>query len=694
MATRIPAAVVGISLLSLVVATLVGLAAGSDLDRELTDDQLIALRSSGASDVERHMTSLMRSSEALAASPQTATAIEAFSAGHRELLEVDIGDLVAEREQLAEEYEATYLAPLRDLGRKVQPSDLIADNPAAIQLQILYGVGDGPQGGGPAVSDASDGSAWTDVHQDVHPLYRDIVERRGLVDLYLIEPRSGYIVYSTNKRADLGTSLEFGPFSGTPLANLASRALLDPEVGALLGDLAFYDAYPGRPVGAIASPVVVDGQAEGVLVLLYDSEPLTSILNGGAQWDEAGFPPGGESVLIGGDGTMRSEPRAFLEDPRGFLAGAGANGKTTTAERELIVASGTTVLTQRAADATVQAGVDGSKGVERRVDTLGEPVFSTSDGVDLEGVRWLVATEVDVEVAEGGFAEFEEILVVGTAAFVVALTFAAVAWGARIMSPIREIGARLEADPESLEDMEIPPQTPTDFQRLVRSFASMSSALTDQRRRLDAVRAERLDVLRQMLPPSVADRLAAGDIRGLEEIPQVSIVAVVVLGLGALVREEGGTVDRELVERIHGELDDLAGRHGVERMRVLGAVFFGAGGPARAFIDRAPRAVAFAQDAEQAVRALGMGAVVPLSIAVGIDTGPVTVGFSGGERLLYDIWGAPVTAAHQLARRAGQGQILVSESTRDLLPQSLSVTPTDGAGTMWLVAEETGEVRG
>ncbi len=38
MATRIPAAVVGISLLSLVVATLVGLAAGSDLDRELTDD--------------------------------------------------------------------------------------------------------------------------------------------------------------------------------------------------------------------------------------------------------------------------------------------------------------------------------------------------------------------------------------------------------------------------------------------------------------------------------------------------------------------------------------------------------------------------------------------------------------------------------------------------------------------------------
>ena len=74
MATRLAAAVILVSLVSLVVATWVGLTTGRDLGEDLFVDRLGSLQTSAAFDTTATMVSLDRAATAAAESPQAAAA--------------------------------------------------------------------------------------------------------------------------------------------------------------------------------------------------------------------------------------------------------------------------------------------------------------------------------------------------------------------------------------------------------------------------------------------------------------------------------------------------------------------------------------------------------------------------------------------------------------------------------------------
>ena len=136
------------------------------------------------------------------------------------------------------------------------------------------------------------------------------------------------------------------------------------------------------------------------------------------------------------------------------------------------------------------------------------------------------------------------------------------------------------------------------------------------------------------------------------------------------------------VERIQEWFDQ-----GLERVKVLGDAYFAVCGHDRPLIDHAPRATAFAVDAQNAVRDLGSATTDGLDTAIGIHTGSVTVGTTGGERVLYDVWGATVSSAHTLARRARPEQILASDDTAVMLPQTVQLDPFgNGDEPIWMVS--------
>ena len=695
MGTRLPAAVVTVSLLALVVATVVAVITGRDLGQDINEEQLVALRASGVIDVTNHMGSLERTAEALGSSPQAVAAVEAFSDAHRELEDLPPEERDAARQAVAAHHREEYVDPLLEAGREIGLRDIVAANDASIYLQNEYAVDLGVVKNPATIDDAGDGSQWSEVHQAVHPVYRDVVDRRDLIDLFLIEPESGHVVYSTKKGPELGSSLDVGPFSGSVLAQAFDEVRADPEAGVITTDLASYDPALTTPVGAIASPVMDGERLVGVLVLMYDSGPITDLLTADEDWDEGGFPETGDSYLIAADGTTRTEPRSYLEDPVAHLDLTEESGLLTEEERATIEAAGSTVLVQPAVEETVNAADEGDTSVQTRPTMVGVDAFSAVAPVAVDGPEWFVVSEVEVETAEGSLDEFQQLLIVGSATFIVALAFLAVAWAAGIVRPVRAISDRLGSenlarrgeggDPHPIE---VPVRSPIEFHRLAESFESMASALAEQQSRLTAARNDRLRLLRRMLPQAVADRIARGDVQSLEEVPQATVVAVVVLGLGELVRIGEASSERDVVDRLHAELDEAAERHGLERVKVLGDVYFAACGHDRPLIDHAPRSVAFAADAEDAIRVVGSESSADLGAAVGIHTGPVTVGMTGGTRLLYDVWGETVTVAHYLARQAPRDSILVSGQTRMLLPDSFDLTlvSDDDDGGPWTVA--------
>jgi class 3 adenylate cyclase len=706
LATRLAASVLALSLVALAVATFVGLNAGVGLGREISEQRLRTLSDAGSFDVAAQLGGLRSANEALALSPEASTAVADFSEAFDRLSSaVTTGANELTRDLLAA-YDEVYLDRDTRSSRPPAIGELVPSDARALYLQRRYSVeAVDVETGQPVVGepeegqtveirrveepgrldDAGDGSDWSAVHARFHPVYRRVVDELELLDLYLIEPTDSRIVYSVEKRPDLGTSLVGGPFGGTVLATTVDAVIDDPGGGARTSDLRSYPAAPGRTVGVIATPIVDDGELAGVVALMYDGGDLSAILDPTAITDDSEFSRSADVYLVGADGTLRSDPSSFLSDPVAYLDASEAAGQITASERAAIEAAGSTVLVQRAAAATVLAGVAGDDSVERRTSVSGADVFTVVTPLTADDVEWYVVAEVGFDEAEAALTDFANILIVGTSLFVIAVAFFAVAWATRIVAPVRTISDRLGSGDVTNDELVIPEQSPVEMHQLAESFRSMAATLDAQQVSLALAREERLELMRRMLPDAVATRIVSGALDGIDEVSNASVAVVVVLGLGDLVRRDPDT-QHDIVDRLHGELDDLADVHGLDRVKVVGDAYFAACGHDRPFIDHAPRAAAFASEAGDAVRAIGREVAAGLDVAAGIHTGPVSVGMTGGARLVYDVWGPTVTTAHHLARRARTGDVIVSDTTRAMLPDDVECVRVDsGDADIWRI---------
>jgi len=679
-ATRLAASIVAVSVLSLLATTFIGVSSGQSLSQQLNEQQLVGLRTTGALGVADYMEGLSRTAETVASSPQTAFAIDAFAQAHRDLdtPDANVSDSLVAR------YRVDYIEPFSDVGIELDSRDIVSESPAALYLQHTYGAPIRDDDDAISVDDAGDGTDWSVAHAALHPAFREVVQRRGLIDLLLVEPENSFVVYSARKQPDLGTSLRLGPFSGSSIADAVNRAAASPSGGVVLSDLSFYPPAGLNPVGAVASPVVVDGSLAGVVVLIYDSSELTNILSANRDWDRAGYPPTSDTVLISSDGTTRSDPRAFIEDPTSFAADLAESSRLDQA-RAQIDAAETTVLVHEVDPQTLSAALNGVGEAERRPTSLGGQALSSVGSVAVNGLDWFVVAEVSTDVADSDLGEFQNVLIAGAAIFVVGLAFAAVAWSRRILRPVRELSDRLGDHRDGHRPVNIPEHSPTEFHRLGSSFESMKAALEDRQTRLNDARGERLDLLRRLLPPAAAERVANGDVQGLDAVSQATVVVVVVRGLGALVRDDDNEANRLLIDRLYADLDDIADEHGLGRIKVVGDAYFAVCGHETPYIDHAPRSVAFAADAQYLIAELhGPDASVErdasnLGSAIGIHSGSVTVGMAGGSRLVYDVWGKAVSVAHRLARSGSDRQILASSDTAALLPETTVRHPVQRA---------------
>ncbi len=696
MATRLAATVLGVAFVSLLVATLVGVNAGQRLGTTIYEERLEAVQSSGAIDVAFRLDSLERMAKALGGSPQAAAAIELFSA---ELNIIDAEEVVARDrvEDLVALYEELYLEPLRSSGENVQLRDVASESPGAVYLQVEYSQPTDTFEDPILIDDAGDGSDWTATHSVIHPVYRDVVRGLDLLDVLLVD-LDERVVYSAAKRPDIGTSLAVGPFSGSVVARAATVALEASDDDVVVTDLDFYNAIPGVPIGAVASPVRDADGVIGAIVLTYDgrvfTDDLTTVTEVATVDDDF---VGADLYLIGADGTTRSDPQPYVESPRTFLDGSVAAGVLSDDERARIEANDTTILVQPAVDATYNDALDGDTEISERSSMTGATVAGSVAPVPSDLVEWFMVAEIDVEAAQAATQDFRDVLIVGSAIFVLVVAFAAVAWANNVMRPVRMISERLvRRDDET--PLDVPDRSPVEFHRLAASFRSMARSLRQQRDDLATARAERLTTMEQMLPASVAKRIADGNVEALDEVPNATVVVIVVLGLSdlATIDDIEPGAQRELIDRLHAEIDDLAFEYGVDRIKVVGDAYFGSCGHDRPYIDHAPRVIAFARDAVELLREISADSPADLRAAIGVHTGSVTVGLSGGARLVYDVWGDTVTTAHHLARRAHADEILASSDTTRVLPDEIEVTAVDGVrgvdSDAWIISLEPTEV--
>jgi PAS domain-containing protein len=161
----------------------------------------------------------------------------------------------------------------------------------------------------------NDFTAYSQAHVNHHRALVDLMLELNASDLYLADPKSGFVVYSTMKNIDFGTNLFDGKFRNTQLAMSFQDALASGRDVVHITDYSRFVPAGDRPVVFMSVPVYSYNVLQSVLILQFDEKWMEKIL-----YDEDVIAniSSLEYNLVGEDMIIRNNPKVFLTDPQRF----------------------------------------------------------------------------------------------------------------------------------------------------------------------------------------------------------------------------------------------------------------------------------------------------------------------------------------------------------------------------------------
>jgi hypothetical protein len=284
----------------------------------------------------------------------------------------DAGHMAGYRAKLEDYYQQQFAKHYQaQTGQAVDAKALLPRSPASLLAQYLY-IADNerPLGTKDELMAHADGSRYSRAHARFHPRLRSFLKRFGYYDIFLIDARTGDVVYTTFKELDFSTNLASGPYKGTALGRAYRSALAASADQSRLEDFAPYlPSYDGA-ASFIGAPIYDGDEKVGVLVFQMPVGEINALM---AQ--RAGLGESGETYLVGSDQLMRSQSRFSEEN---------------------------TLLSRKIDTAAVAAAFAAGAGQQRMPDYRGVDVLSSYTPLQIEGVKWALLAEIDSEEALGG----------------------------------------------------------------------------------------------------------------------------------------------------------------------------------------------------------------------------------------------------------------------------------------------------
>jgi methyl-accepting chemotaxis protein len=252
-----------------------------------------------------------------------------------------------------------------------------------------------PLGSKDGLVELDNGTTWSKIHGDIHPTFREFLNEYGYYDIFIVDAKTGNIVYSVFKEIDFATSLLTGPYASTNFGDVFKKAKqLDGTKPAIV-DLDFYFPSYEAPAGFVGNPIK-DKSGETIAVLIYQIPvaKLDAILTHDKDWSGLQAGASGETYIVGKEKKMRSISRFFVEDFDGYQSALLKAG-VSQSEIDEIKASQNTALLQSVDSTAVQAAINGKVSNEITVDYRGEPVLSSYKKLNIDGLDWYILSEKD-----------------------------------------------------------------------------------------------------------------------------------------------------------------------------------------------------------------------------------------------------------------------------------------------------------
>lgn len=174
-------------------------------------------------------------------------------------------------------------------------------------------------------------------------------------------------------------------------------------------------------------------------------------------------------------------------------------------------------------------------------------------------------------------------------------------------------------------------------------------------------------LLLNVLPEPIAQQLKQYPSIIADNFEAVSVLFADIVGFTEF---SARTSPKELVKilnLIFSTFDQLAERHGLEKIKTIGDAYMAVAGLPTPRPDHAIAIAEMALDMQAEMVKLGNQTGEAFKLRIGINSGPAVAGIIGIKKFFYDLWGDTVNVASRMESQGVDGAIQVTASTYELL---------------------------
>lgn len=186
--------------------------------------------------------------------------------------------------------------------------------------------------------------------------------------------------------------------------------------------------------------------------------------------------------------------------------------------------------------------------------------------------------------------------------------------------------------------------------------------LEEQGIELDKERVKAEELLLNIMPSAIAERLKHGETSIADAFPEVSVLFIDLVGFTQMTSSIGPYELVKLLNEIFGIFDKRLDEFGLEKIKTIGDSYMAVSGLPEPVVDHAFRignfALAIQHDFNEYVREQGM----TLNMRIGVHSGTAVAGIIGTKKYAYDLWGDVVNVASRMESTGTPGKIHVSEA--------------------------------
>ena len=221
-------------------------------------------------------------------------------------------------------------------------------------------------------------------------------------------------------------------------------------------------------------------------------------------------------------------------------------------------------------------------------------------------------------------------------------------------------------------------------------FVGIQSDITERKLAQEALHFQQEQtekLLLNILPGPIAEQLKHEPSTIADIFEDVSVLFADLVGFTEFSSRRSAHELVEFLNEIFSEFDQLAEKHGLEKIKTIGDAYMVVAGLPMPRSDHADAIAQMAIDMQQALANVNVKTGESFSMRIGIHSGSVVAGVIGLKKFSYDLWGDTVNTASRMESLGIPGTIQVTTETYEQLRDNYlfeerGLIPVKGKGEM------------